>query len=268
MGEEATASRDGLAALAAAMKRYVPEGDYYAFTFRANRRGRFEQECFSEFAGWSSRNPRWELRVASLVDPAKMADLWDGVGQQWVSVHTDAHLGIFLRLGGNALVAKEIAQHRLPELLEPREFVHNGEVATNGFGFLGTSHLDDVAAESGLAKGKLRMRVLERDGYRCVVCGRRPKDHLDLELHVHHVVPRRLGGPTAEENLVTLCGTCHKGLDPDFQPMLREIADLPGPIDSLDANNAEFREDVARYRELVSKALGPSEGSASRDEED
>ncbi|MFD9156779.1 HNH endonuclease [Streptomyces goshikiensis] len=73
------------------------------------------------------------------------------------------------------------------------------------------------------------MQVLKRDGYRCVVCGRRASDHTDVELHVHHLVPWRMAGPTAEENLVTLCGTCHKCLGPDFEPTLRELAGLPGP---------------------------------------
>ncbi|MFD3551294.1 HNH endonuclease [Streptomyces goshikiensis] len=72
------------------------------------------------------------------------------------------------------------------------------------------------------------MQVLKRDGYRCVVCGRRASDHTDVELHVHHLVPWRMAGPTAGEDLVTLCGTCHKGLDPDFEPTLRELAGLPG----------------------------------------
>lgn len=60
---------------------------------------------------------------------------------------------------------------------------------------------------------KLRMEVLKRDDFRCV-CGRRASDHVDLELAVHHVIPVDDGGPTIESNLMTLCTTCHKGLDP------------------------------------------------------
>ncbi|MGG8405744.1 HNH endonuclease [Streptomyces sp. 12297] len=84
---------------------------------------------------------------------------------------------------------------------------------------------------------------------------RRSSDHTDIELHVHHLVPWRMAGPTAEENLVTLCGTCHKGLDPDFEPTLRELAGLPGPAAGLDVDNSEFNEEVARYRELVEELL-------------
>ncbi|EIV21923.1 HNH endonuclease [Mycobacteroides abscessus subsp. abscessus] len=97
------------------------------------------------------------------------------------------------------------------------------------------------------------MRVIKRDKYRCVICGRRAMDHIDLELHVHHLIPWRMAGPTAEENLVTLCGTCHKGLLPDYEPMLRELAALPGPASSLLERTTEFDEEAARYREWVAQ---------------
>lgn len=46
--------------------------------------------------------------------------------------------------------------------------------------------------------------VLERDGYCCVRCKRAEP------LLVHHIVPVSQGGTTAEENLVTLCKSCHR----------------------------------------------------------
>jgi len=248
-------SEKNLSDLGAEMRSFRPGCSYYAFTLRANRRNRLERGCFNQFVGWSPRNKHWEMRQASLVNPVEHARIWDELGQGWVSVHAEQHLAVFMWLGGNAFVEHEFAASHLPNWLEPVEVVHDGDVSMGGYGFLSTRHLDDKAAEAGLARGKRRMRVLERDGYRCVVCGRRPKDHLDLELDVHHLIPRRMGGPTAEENLVTLCGTCHDGLAPDYQPMLRELAGLPGPIDPLDATGDEFVEDVARYRVLVAQML-------------
>ena len=94
------------------------------------------------------------------------------------------------------------------------------------------------------------MRVLKREGYRCVVCGRRPGDYTDLELHAHHVIPWRMHGPTSEDNLVTLCGTCHKGLDPDFQPSLRELARLPGTAVPLDPDRSEFKARLSRLHPI------------------
>lgn len=50
----------------------------------------------------------------------------------------------------------------------------------------------------------LRKHVLERDGWRCQRCGRLN------ELHVHHIDPRSQLGEDVEENLITLCASCHQ----------------------------------------------------------
>ncbi len=59
--------------------------------------------------------------------------------------------------------------------------------------------------QEGPLKGKkdVRQYVLERDSYRCVLCG----DPEDLE--IHHIVWRFRGGSDRPKNLVTLCKGCH-----------------------------------------------------------
>ena len=50
----------------------------------------------------------------------------------------------------------------------------------------------------------LRRQVIRRDGFRCVLCGRVGKFHVD------HVKPLFSGGSeTDPDNLRTLCRTCH-----------------------------------------------------------
>jgi len=46
--------------------------------------------------------------------------------------------------------------------------------------------------------------ILERDGYKCVVCGRGIKD--GVELHVDHIKPKDKGGEATIENGQVLCG--------------------------------------------------------------
>ncbi|MEK7664232.1 MAG: HNH endonuclease signature motif containing protein [Patescibacteria group bacterium] len=46
--------------------------------------------------------------------------------------------------------------------------------------------------------------ILERDGYKCVVCGRGIKD--GVELHVDHIKPKDRGGEATIENGQVLCG--------------------------------------------------------------
>ena len=51
---------------------------------------------------------------------------------------------------------------------------------------------------------KIRLQVLERDGYRCVKCGKAGR------LEVDHVLPAFRGGDLYEENnLQALCRSCH-----------------------------------------------------------
>jgi len=55
-----------------------------------------------------------------------------------------------------------------------------------------------------LAYDVLRRRVLDRDGWRCQVCGS------TAELQVHHLKFRsRLGSDTLD-NLIVLCAGCHR----------------------------------------------------------
>jgi hypothetical protein len=49
----------------------------------------------------------------------------------------------------------------------------------------------------------LRRQVLERDGWRCQVCGSSAK------LQVHHLRRRSKLGGDENENLITLCAACH-----------------------------------------------------------
>jgi hypothetical protein len=53
---------------------------------------------------------------------------------------------------------------------------------------------------------KIRRSVLERDKYTCRMCG--ATWHM-AELHIHHKIPKSLGGKNNIENLITLCNICH-----------------------------------------------------------
>jgi 5-methylcytosine-specific restriction endonuclease McrA len=77
------------------------------------------------------------------------------------------------------------------------------------------------------ATGAVRLRVLERDEYRCHYCGREVRDDLplddDAKANIDHVIPWP-EGRTRVDNLVTACVPCNraKGNRP-----------LPTPVDEL-----------------------------------
>src|ERR1043166_5838719 len=54
----------------------------------------------------------------------------------------------------------------------------------------------------------LRVQVLRRDGYRCLMCGR-TRD--EVTLHVDHVTALADGGTDELDNLATLCADCNLG---------------------------------------------------------
>ncbi len=62
--------------------------------------------------------------------------------------------------------------------------------------FVSNPQLEDFTEEQ-------KRIILERDGYRCVICGRGEKD--GVELHIDHIKPKDKGGKATIENGQTLC---------------------------------------------------------------
>lgn len=56
------------------------------------------------------------------------------------------------------------------------------------------------------------MRILARDGHRCLYCGRSSRETV---LEVDHIVPRSKGGSNADTNLITACRDCNLGKGAD-----------------------------------------------------
>lgn len=55
----------------------------------------------------------------------------------------------------------------------------------------------------------LRYDIMQRDGFRCTICGASAAD--GAILHVDHIVPVSKGGRTEMDNLRTLCDRCNLG---------------------------------------------------------
>jgi len=69
----------------------------------------------------------------------------------------------------------------------------------------------------GDAWQKLRAEVLARDQNRCTACG---ESVAEDRAHIHHVMPRALGGLDELSNLTTLCSGCHAAKHPLLQVRL------------------------------------------------
>jgi hypothetical protein len=82
-------------------------------------------------------------------------------------------------------------------------------------GFLGDESVEDgtestvTLAKRVAVPKRLRFIILQRDKYRCQLCGSMASDGARLE--VDHKVPVAKGGKTTPENLWTLCHPCNNG---------------------------------------------------------
>ncbi len=56
-----------------------------------------------------------------------------------------------------------------------------------------------------------RLKVLDRDAYKCVFCGRSPATDIGVQLHIDHKIPFSKGGGSVIDNLQTLCKDCNLG---------------------------------------------------------
>lgn len=58
---------------------------------------------------------------------------------------------------------------------------------------------------------RTRFLVLQRDNFKCCICGASPAKNPGVVLHVDHIKPWSKGGETVVENLQTLCADCNIG---------------------------------------------------------
>lgn len=184
-----------------------PDSQYFAITLTADDHGKVIFSTPTHWVGWSNEERREELRSARLVYPGYV-ELWKASGEPYAVIHTADELSLFLVGGGNAPVEESLGKRIFSEILGAHRSFRDGAV-----GFVSPSLLPQNAFRR-VPTPKIRMQVLKRDQRRCRVCGRRPDDHLDLVLHVHHIRPWEKGGITDPKNLITLCHTCHAGLEP------------------------------------------------------
>jgi hypothetical protein len=233
--------QDKLQEILNGMRQFDEAGDHYAFTFTANNNDLFTFSTQTHWEGWADEKCTKEIRAPSLVKPEKMAYIWQIQKQPYLVVNKDDEYFLYCFLGGNALVNANVAQRMASHLLKPHVSVRSGDL-----GFINIKNLPKQAFNRAPTP-KQRMQILKRDAYRCCICGRRAADYTDVELHIHHIRPFGDGGLTEDGNLITLCHTCHKGLDPHGDS---QIFTLVSAKNNTDDERADFFLKVIQYREL------------------
>src|SRR5205085_5802922 len=183
---------------------------YYCITLLGTDDGEIESSCQTSFRGYTETKPRREIRVASTVKPQAMLSALAAIGEPGLLVNTKRDLFIYLLFGGHGVIEQTLCEQYFSEVISPKETIYS-----YAKGFLSVDGVPPQVFNRAPSK-KLRMEVLKRDSFRCKICGRSPANYVDVELHLHHIQPWASGGITEKENLITICKTCHDGLDPHF----------------------------------------------------
>jgi len=187
----------------------LENASYYLLSLFANEDGKFHYHMISGWVGFTKDKPMREIRQASLVIPKTTIKLFKSIKQPVSVINNKEDLQFFIYVsGGNAIIEKNLARKYLKHLLKPQ---------VNAFSFdEGFINIDSLPQKklNRAADPKTRMKVIDRDKRRCKICGASPATNEHVELQLHHIFPYGMGGITDENNLITLCHTCHKGLDP------------------------------------------------------
>jgi hypothetical protein len=196
----------------------LKEKKYFVFRFVGTLNGDIAVEVQTHWVGWENGQPSEnEIREASLMDPNWFTNAWKKLGERFLVVNTVEEVAVLLAQGGNALIEESVARAIFPERLAPKVY------RASERGLAGIVAKKPERVRDRAPTKKVRMEALNRDDYRCRICGRRASNHVDLELNVHHIIPWEEGGLSERKNLITLCRTCHVGLDPHFEPKLFEL---------------------------------------------
>ena len=219
--------------------------DYYAITLGIDADGRLWHAVPTYWVRYTEDRPPREIRAARFVQADLLVHAWRASGQSAMAVNTTDEMLLWFAFGGNAVVERDLAESALTDWLKPKVYVISGEA-----GYIALSLVPKDALIRA-PRPKQRMRVLQRDKYRCRVCGRSPNDHGDLELHVHHIRPWVNGGLTEDDNLIALCHTCHNGLEPHYNSSLFQL--LPQVRGNSIA--VDYWDMVQRYQDAIKGAV-------------
>ena len=226
------------------------ELEHYAVTILADEEGNPCWTRQSYWVGFEDEERNIELRQACLVLASNVTQVFrDNLKEGCLVVETPNELAIFFLLGGHAVIERNLAETALPEVLKPHPVVQTGFI-----GFRSTKDMPKTVFQRATTK-RQRMSILKRDGYRCKICGRSAYNNVDITLHVHHIRPWAERGLTHDDNLITLCHTCHEGLDPHYEPSLFGLLTESGELLDVESSRRKHLEAVRRYREESFKRL-------------
>ena len=199
----------------------LENSNYYQISLFADENGNYECTAYTHWYGFEDDNHKIQRRKPSLMNVDNSIAFFNRKKEPLLMINNDRDFFLFVNiLGGNCLMVKELYNKYLKELLEPMR-----SVETYDKGLVPLSRIGQESFHRA-PNPKPRMHILKRDNYRCKICGASPKNNEHVELQIHHIMPFSKGGLTDDNNLITLCHTCHKGLEPHLDYSLYSLINL------------------------------------------
>lgn len=211
--------------------------EYFQFSLFSDENNKYTYSFMTNWCGFDDENQLIELREPSLIIPDIAIQLFKDINEPLLIINDDKDFILFMNFfGGNGLITKKICEKFLSEIIKPQK-----NVKTYYGGYQDIESVPKYKFNRA-ANPKLRMEILKRDNFRCKICGSSPQNNEHVELHLHHITPHSVGGLTEEKNLITLCHTCHKGLDPHLDYSLYPLINT-GMLSDFDSK-ADYKKRI------------------------
>ncbi len=143
----------------------------------------------------------------------EMERIWNELGHrpsrtEWENARPKIHYSTYKkRFNGWTNACLRFIEHKTGDPINSEE----GPYTSNDKGKIDTELKGKTREHTRIIPLKVRIQVLDRDGFKCTICGRSPATDFGVELHVDHKIPFSKGGKSTADNLQTLCADCNLG---------------------------------------------------------
>jgi hypothetical protein len=185
---------------AISMADYLPHGKYHPATI-SRRFGSWNTAL--EKAGLAVKKHQ-KLTEADLVRNLKK--VWDSLGRQPRNTEmskplSDYTASVYSRRWGSWIKALEAFV----------EYMNSENKITDAKSGIAKSRKVKPRKTPRNVSTRLRFLVMQRDNFKCRMCGSSPAHNPEVKLEIDHIKPWAKGGETVPANLQTLCSICNNG---------------------------------------------------------
>lgn len=190
---------------------------------------------YREFGSWektmqiladSLRSKSIEFKITTRRSSYSMQEIFDEMERIWVQLgHRPSrdewvtmkpkmsYDTIYRHFGGWTNACLKFIEYKSGGKIDDRE-LEEPIGSKNQLGFLPTNN--EINTTKKIEKTRIiplsvRIKVLARDNFRCVFCGKSPATDIGVKLHIDHIIPFSNDGKSSLDNLQTLCEECNLG---------------------------------------------------------